>query len=218
MRNGSFQVIKTKVIGLVVAGFMLSAASAQAAVLSVIGGDNTQTIESNFSLTAQTGLAIGAPLIAFNTANAATGGLFLSGPGTLSFEYLGKEAAFTNVFYTGGSPLFTTASVPGTTSSSAFPSGLVDFVLTTSGGGLPGAAVNGGPITGALSFAFAAVSSNSVILLFNDGGFNDTDRDDLALRVSVSQVPLPAAAWLLLSAILGLVSFSRIRRKSAQTA
>jgi hypothetical protein len=31
-------------------------------------------------------------------------------------------------------------------------------------------------------------------------------------------VPLPAAAWLLLSAILGLVSFARIRRKETPAA
>jgi hypothetical protein len=53
-------------------------------------------------------------------------------------------------------------------------------------------------------------------VLFDDSG-SGHDFDDLAVKISVSAVPLPAAAWLLISAILGLVSFSRIRRNRPQT-
>jgi hypothetical protein len=35
---------------------------------------------------------------------------------------------------------------------------------------------------------------------------------------NLSQVPLPAAFWLLLTAVAGLVSVVKIRRKAAQTA
>ena len=118
----------------------------------------------------------------------------------------------------GGGELFSNAStVPGSTSSIALPAGLVDFLLTTSGGG-GGSAQNGGPITSPLAFAFAAISDSSVILLFDDGGFGDKDLDDFAVKISVSQVPLPAAVWLMLSSLAGLVSFSRIRRTGATTA
>ena len=210
--------MKIRFLGLILAGMVLAAGSAQAALLSVTGGDNTQTIDGTFSLGAETGLALGAPLIAFNTANAASGGLSLTGPGKLTFEFLGSEATFTNTFQVGGGELFSNAStVPGSTSSIALPAGLVDFLLTTSGGG-GGSAQNGGPITSPLAFAFAAISDSSVILLFDDGGFGDKDLDDFAVKISVSQVPLPAAVWLMLSALAGLVSFSRIRRTGATTA
>lgn len=210
--------MKIRFLGLILAGMVLVAGSAQAALLSVTGGDNTQTIDGTFSLGAETGLALGAPLIAFNTANAASGGLSLTGPGKLTFEFLGSEATFTNTFQVGGGELFSNASTaPGSTSSIALPAGLVDFLLTTSGAG-GGSAKNGGPITSPLAFAFAAISDSSVILLFDDGGFGDKDLDDFAVKISVSQVPLPAAVWLMLSALLGLVSFSRIRRSGATTA
>ena len=52
----------------------------------------------------------------------------------------------------------------------------------------------------------------SFIALFNDGG-TDGDFDDFAVKISVSPVPLPPAVWLFISAILGLVSFTRIRRE-----
>jgi hypothetical protein len=212
--------IKAKVIGLLVAGFMVAAASAQAAVLSVVGGDNTQTLDAVFSLSATTGLASGAPLVTFNAANAGGGGLFLTGgPTKLSFEYLGSAAAYTNAFNAlGGTTIFGNTVTPvGTKTSATVPNGLVDFFFTTDGGGdFPGSARNGGPISQTLSIAFAGITDKSVIVLFDDGAH--IDYHDLAVRVGVSQVPLPAAAWLLFSAVLGLVSFARIRRKEAPAA
>ena len=86
------------------------------------------------------------------------------------------------------------------------------------GGGSGGTATNGGPIDAPLLIAFANLGDNSFLAMFNDGGGPDADFDDLVVRVSVSQVPLPPAVWLLLSAVLGLVSFARIRRKGPQTA
>lgn len=210
--------IKIKFLGAMLAGIMLVAGSAQAAVLSVTGGDNTRTIDNTFSLTPETGLTLGAPLITFNSGNAASGGLSLVGPGTLTFEFLGSDAVFTNTLQVAGGEIFSNiGTLVGATSSIALPDGLVDFLFTTTGDG-SGSAQNGGPITSPLSFAFAAISDTSLILLFDDGASGDRDLDDFAVRVSVSQVPLPAAVWLLLSAVLGLVSFSRIRRSDAGTA
>ena len=210
---------KTRFLGLILAGMVLAAGSAQAALLSVTGGDNTQTIDSSFSLGAETGLALGAPLIAFNTANAGSGGLSLTGPGKVTFEFLGSEADFTNTFEVSGGQIFSNlTSLVGDTANLSLPAGLIQFALLTSGGGVPKAAVNGGPISTGVAFAFAAISDNSVLLLFDDGGGGDRDLDDLAVKISVSQVPLPAAVWLMLSALLGLVSFARIRRKGGTTA
>lgn len=200
------------------AGIMLVAGSAQAAVLSVTGGDNTRTIDGTFSLGAETGLALNAPLIAFDAGNAASGGLSLVGPGTLTFEFLGSDATFTNTLRVAGGEIFSNdAASAGATSSIALPNGLVDFLFTTTGNG-GGSAQNGVSITSPLAFAFASITDTSLILLFDDGAFSDSDLDDFAVRVSVSQVPLPAAVWLMLSALLGLVSFSRIRRSDAGTA
>lgn len=211
--------MKIKVLGLIFAGMVLAAGSAQAAVLSVTGGDGTRTIDNTFSLGAETGLALGAPLIAFDSTNALSGGLSLSGPGKLTFEFLGSEAVFANTLQVSGGEIFANngGTAPGSTASFSLPGGFVDFLLTTAGGS-GGSARNNGPITSPLAFAFASISDSSVILLFDDGASGDRDLDDFAVKISVSQVPLPAAVWLMLSALLGLVSFSRIRRTGATTA
>lgn len=209
--------MKLKVLGLVFAGLMFAAGSSQAAILSVTGG-GASTIPAGFSLSAETGLNVGNPIRIFDSGDPGGFGLVLSEDDTLTFEYLGAESSFTNTISSNGSEVFSTATASnGDTVDVAAVGGtdfLVNFVLESSGGG---SATNGGPITSPLSFAFAAITDTSVILLFDDGGFG-TDFDDMAVRISVSQIPLPPAVWLLISALLGLVSFSRIRRKSAQTA
>lgn len=173
---------------------------------------------SGFSLTAETGLTNdGTTNVAvFNSGNVAGNGLFLSEDATLTFEYLGTEATFNNSFAAFGSDLFSKASTPGETVPVASSTGMLDFLvpfILTSGGG--GTAENGVAISTGLSFALADFTPTSVIVLFDDSG-TGTDYDDFAVRISVSQVPLPPAVWLLLSAILGLVSFSRIRRGEAR--
>ena len=209
--------MKLKMLGLVLAGLMFAAGSSQAAILSVTGG-GASSIPAGFDLGPQTGLSTGDPILTFNSGTALGLGLEIDVPDTLTFEYLGSEASNTNTISSGGSEIFSTAtaSVGDTASVPAIGVAdfLVDFVFASSGGGT---AANGGPIDSPLSFAFAAITDSSVIVLFGDGA-GDQDFDDMAVRISVSQVPLPPAVWLLISAILGLVSFSRIRRKSPQTA
>jgi hypothetical protein len=210
--------MKTKLFGLILAGLVLIGGAAQAAVLSVTGGDATQTLGAAFSLNATTGLSAGSPITVFNAGNAGSGGLSVAGsPGKLTFEFLGSEAGFIDAFYVNSVLTFLNTVTPVGATSTVFQGpGLINLVATTSGGGIPGSAANGGPITGALSLAYAAITDTSLILLFEDGA--GVDHDDLAVRVTVSQVPLPAAAWLLISAVLGLVSFARIRRSGTQTA
>jgi hypothetical protein len=144
------------------------------------------------------------------------GGLTLDSAVDLKVEYLGKEAGFTNIFHYNADLFTTGVTAPGTSVTIAgAAAGILPFFFQTSGGGVPGSAENGGPIAANLQIAFAALGDGSFIALYDDGGAG-TDFDDMAVRISV--VPLPAAAWLLISALLGLVSFSRIRRKEAQAA
>lgn len=204
-----------KLLAMAFAGFLL-AGPASAALLSVSGG-SPSILNGNFSLSAETGLAAGDAITRFDSVNAASGGLsMLEGPGKLTFEYLGSEAGYSNAFYLGGALAFLNTSTSAGAWATVFQDadGLIDFTATTTGGGVPAAAVNGGPITGPLLLAYSGLADNSLVLLFGDG-YGDLDLDDLAIRVSVSEVPLPAAVWLLISAILGLVSVGKVCRAKA---
>jgi len=192
------------------------AGSVQAAVLSLTGPGTAGTLTANFDLTAETGLLNNGTqaITIFNTAT--PGGLQLTGSASdIRFEFLGFEANFANTFEFPSTTTVFDGSTPLNTISTALavPTGLLDFVFTTTGIG--GSATNGGPFGGSLSIAFADLGDGSFIALFGDG-LGDNDHDDFAVKISA--VPLPPAIWLLLSAILGLVSFGRQRRKRLQAA
>jgi len=209
--------MKIRFIGVVLAGIMVASTAAQAATLQVLPPPGATTInaagDAPFDLSAETGLNPNtSPIYIFNSATVGAFGLSLSDAANLTFTYLGKDASFTNTFTTTGGAFSTGAANP--SFSDDYLAGFVDFVLGSSGGGT---ATNNGAISSPLQFAIAALSDTSVIVLFDDGG-QGTDFDDMAIRVDVSQVPLPPAVWLLLSAILGLVSFTRIRRGEASIA
>lgn len=209
--------MKMKIVGLVLAGLMLAAGSSQAAVLQLnLGTGVASNIPGNFDPTGFPGglVSIGDPITVYS--NLDTGGLELAdSAATLQVEYLGSEAGFDNSFSFGGASFSNTSSSVGDTETVLAGVGILPFSFATEG---PLSAFNGGPIDLGLSIAFADLGDGTFLALFNDGGGGDTDFDDLVVRVSVSQVPLPPAVWLLISAILGLVSFSRIRRSSAKTA
>lgn len=212
--------MKTKLLGLIIAGMMLAAAPVHAAFLQLTPATGTaDTLPGDFNPVGFPGGLVTPGVTGITVySNGDTGGLELvGGNATLNVEYSGSEAAFMNTFafapiaYTnGGTTVGTTLPVDATV-------GILPFSFITNGNG-GGVAFNGGPINPGLSIAFAALSDGSFLALFNDGGGGDFDYDDHTVRISVSQVPLPAAAWLLISAILGLVACARIRRSGAQTA
>lgn len=210
--------MKMKIVGLVLAGLMLAAGSSQAAMLQLVPLSGTPSvIPSDFNPVGFPGglIAINDPITVYGSGE--IGGLELvDGDATLVVEYLGSDAGFTNTFDFGTTSFSSASTGVGTTGTVDAVEGILPFTFATSGGGL--SATNGLPIDLGVSIAFAALADGSFLALFNDGGGGDSDFDDLAVRISVSQVPLPAAAWLLISAILGLVSFSRIRRNGTQTA
>jgi len=163
-----------------------------------------------------TGLnAATSPIQFYDNASTGAPGLSLSGAAKVTFEFLGKEAEFLNTFNVFGNTFTNGTTAPGESFSVDLAGGAVPFTFTSLGIGRT--AINNGGIESPLAFAIAVLDASTVILLFDDSGTN-IDLDDMAIKVSVSQVPLPAAAWLLISAILGLVSFSRIRRSGATTA
>ena len=210
--------MKTKILGFVVAGLMLAAAPVQAAVFNVAGGTSTTinaVADAPFD-NVGTGLnPASSPIQFFDNASTGSPGLTLSEGAKVTFEFLGKEAEFLNTFNVLGNTFTNGTTAPGASFTVDLAGGAVPFTFTSVGIGRT--AINNGTIDSPLAFAIALLNPSTAILLFDDSGSN-VDLDDMAVKVSVSQVPLPAAAWLLISAILGLVSFSRIRRSGAQTA
>jgi hypothetical protein len=211
--------MKIKLLGLVFAGVMMASAAAQAApvlsqvngVLTTIGAES----DAPFDLNATTGLDAGSSIYLFNSSNTPNFGLQVSDTAKVTYTYLGKEADFTNEFTAPGGSLSTDGSTSvGESFSTTSLADFLNFAINSSDGG---SAANNGVITSPVQFAIALLSDTSAIILLDDGGLG-IDFDDIAVRVDVSQVPLPPAVWLLISAILGLVSFSRIRRNGAQTA
>ncbi len=214
--------MKLKILGSILAGLMLIAGSAQAAVLSL---DTTNSIagnlDANFTSSASGGLASSGDAITIYSGPAiagAVGGLQLDSTADLKVEYLGKEAGFTNVFHLGGDLFNTDLTIPPVSQTVlGVGAGIIQFLFQTSGSAA--SAENGGPIADGLSLAFADLGDGSFLALFDDSG-TGVDFDDMVVRISVSQgvsqVPLPPAVWLLISAILGLVSFTRIRRSEAR--
>ena len=205
--------MKSKILGLVVAGLMFAAAPASAMVLSVVGGADS-TVAANFNPVGfPGGVSTGDPIKVFNTSF--SGGLQLSGPGSavLKYQYFGAEAGFLNFFSAGGVFSSQTSAINDTILTPT-AAGFVPFSFVTSGSG--DSATNNGLFSPGLSIAFANLGNNSFLIMFNDAG-PDLDRDDLVVKVSVSQVPLPAAVWLLLSAVVGLFAFSRVRRTGTQS-
>lgn len=186
-----------------------------AATLSLVGGTDVN-LPGNFSEAplSLTGLQTGDTVTFFDSSNSASEGLALSGPTTIRFEYLGKEAGYRNraIELAGFGVLFdTTTSALGssvTVTLTPNANGLLPFKFSTSGGGTPADAENGN-ITNPLAIAFSAVTNNSVIALFGDGA-GDHDFDDMAIRISV--VPLPPALLLFAGALFGLGWVGRKRR------
>jgi hypothetical protein len=148
-------------------------------------------------------------------------GLVLDGTARVTFTYMLKEAAYTNILAettAGWNPLFNTASTAiGTESGSVgMGPGLLAFTLKTLSQALSFA--NDGQAQGKVSLAFSRIFNNgrSVIVGYDDSGAGpDRDYDDLVARIDVAPVPLPAAAWLLVAGLGGLGAAARRRTLKA---
>lgn len=92
--------------------------------------------------------------------------------------------------------------------------GTVPFGFTSSIGATAG--FNGFSGSGGIAFSEVFNEGRSVYAYFDDSGSNtDRDWDDMIVQIDISEVapiPLPAAAWMLLAGIGGLVGMRRFRR------
>ena len=100
---------------------ILSVGSVSAATLSLSSGGTTSSLSANFNPSNiaainTDGIVVGTSITIFNGA-ANTGGLLVLPQNVaVTFDFMGKEAAFTNALLTGGGVIFNNNSAPGTTS------------------------------------------------------------------------------------------------------
>ncbi len=205
-----------RILGLALSALALfTGAQASAALLTLGGGSSIVTPSSNNVL------GSGVTMLDNATISA-------TGPVVLKFYFLGSESSFTNTLRIGsnshaesdsGQP----AAWPGTFlfSYTLAAAGAVPMSFTSSGFG--GSLTPGGGDT-AKSIAFQYLSctnattcwtstpSNMVLFALDDSGAGpDDNHDDYVGYMVATPVPLPAAFWLLGSALLGLFGIGRRR-------
>jgi len=194
----------------VIASVVLSIASLAAwgSSLSVINGSTVNFTGYNGQPASITG--------AYSTGQ--LGALSADVAGKLEVTYLGQESGYINNFWflpqsNGG---LAETNLPGKTISMNINPGVIGFEFTDNHSAL---VINGnGSNTGWASFAILAgktinpYGAFDYILGFNDGYIGDADFDDFVVGVRLSPVPLPAAAWLFGSALLGFIGVSTRRR------
>ncbi|MFO1208866.1 MAG: VPLPA-CTERM sorting domain-containing protein [Amaricoccus sp.] len=193
--------VQSALAGLVLAAAVMAAPLAQAASFTFAGGSG-YALPGNFDpFPSVAGLGVGSIVQADAT-------LGLTGPGRVTFTFLGSEAGYDNQFDFAGSPIFTNHFGAHDPVERIAGAGPVDFAFSTiSPSRLVANGASGTSPYG--SIALFKLSDTSVYALFNDGARVDADYDDMAVRMDVAPVPLPAAAWLILAGLGGLALVKR---------
>ncbi len=185
----------------------LSCSAASAASLTVLGGSNF-VLPLNYSLNDKTG-----PSLVSGDTVRRNGALHLSGPAKVTFAYLGSEADYSNRFSI-NSQSFHNKSGANAPFTLRLDAGKIDFRFRTDDGNR---SVRNGDSSGYYNSIALFLDSNNphgVIALLNDWSTSDKDYDDMAVRMTVAPVPLPAAAWLLVAGVGGLRLAARRRRRA----
>ena len=181
--------------GAVLAMAFAAAPMAQAVTFTFTGG-------SDFVLPGNFDPAPPVPGVSGGTTVLRNATLGLSGPGRVTFSYIATEAGYDNQFRLGGTTIFQNHYGPNPAQESIVGAGPLDFAFSTTS---PAQLVANGSSSGSYgSIAFYKISDTSVYALFNDGAPVDSDYDDMAVRMDVAPVPLPAAAWMLFAGLGGL--------------
>ena len=149
-----------------------------------------------------------------------------TGPGVLTFEYLGFEAGYTNSFLFDGNQCFRTgSSTSGGTCSGTTSGGAIDFQFWSNLKTADFDAVvwdNLNPPASLLSYSIGVIQegTNQFLLLWDDSGKNEDDNhDDLGVRVTfrpLEQVPEPTSIAIMLAGMAGLAGMRRRRRQAAK--
>lgn len=207
------------------AATLLASAPASAALVAI--GPSAETFS-----TPATNNVLGAGVSMIDRATLST-----TGPVVLTFYFLGSESAYRNTLHLPGPYAHTEPDNAGQTYPSPWGSAiqLASFTVAaagpvpmyfTSSNWASGFQLHPGPGTAARSIAFSyldcltgpgcaqtTTATDMVLFALDDDGANiDDNHDDYVGYMVASPVPLPASAWLLGSALLGLLGIGRKRK------
>jgi hypothetical protein len=144
-----------------------------------------------------------------------------TGPGTVTFEYLGFEAGYTNSFVFNDQLCFRTGvSAVGATCGGSVSAGALDFEFWSNLRGPDFDAIvwdNLSPPGSILDYSIGVIQEgeNQFLLLWDDSGNKqDDNHDDLGIRVTfrpLEQVPEPTSMAVMLAGLAGLAGLRRKR-------
>jgi hypothetical protein len=210
----------TKLLGLALsAAGLLVGTDASAALLTIGGGTGIVTPASNDVLGSGIALQDNATLS-------------VTGPAVLSFYFVGSESGYVNTLnvtgggshtelntipgFAGPTPLFQiTVNSAGTVAVPMnFTNNQAGWGTLTPGGGTPAKSIAFAYLNCLTGPSCAQTTTATNMVLFSlddDGAGPDDNHDDYVGYVVATAVPLPAAFWLLGSALLGLFGIGRRR-------
>lgn len=213
------------ILSLTAAALLMTTGAASAATLSYSGTGQSSVIWNSNDITAHDFNYSIIDTITGDQKSASTGLSLTGGPALVTYTYLGSEAGNRNyaadVFGTVFENRGTSQSAVGDSVSgfNAGGNGLLDFAFGTS---FPVQSQslfsNNGvaaPATSTYAVAYVRISDTSYYVLFDDIHSQDRDFDDMAMRIDISEVPLPAGGLLLLSGLLGAGALRRRNKKAA---
>ena len=209
--------MKLKNLAVATAAAALLATGASAASLSLIGvGYTSQTIQ-NYDLMPN----LNGKTVQYLTGDVkdASNGLSLSGPGKLTYTYIGSEAGNSNFSASvAGSWLLSQGSLVGSTvTTDQLSSGLLNFSFQTDAPASAVGKINNHNVAQPDDFDYAIgyyTDGTSWYAMFDDIASNDRDFDDFVLKIDVAPVPIPAAGFLLLGGLGAMGAVARRRKKS----